>query len=198
MIELIEILNATKGKNEKNEPQGGVCVSEQLMDAADNMKTIKEYAFTSPVIDIILNGDYIIFDLTFPKTSAGEMRVLWNYLEGFGKNQNKHFEGLDTPILDFVIVPIKYSGQYFYTLVNPIYWAMQPSMPGSQIDTIRMLFEKEALNFFEADAIDEREIENEIEKEEYELQRLEEIENRKEAEHEEYLKKLDEKFNTRN
>lgn len=43
--------------------------------------------------------------------------------------------------------------------------------------------------------VSEAEIDSELDREEYELQRLEEIERQKEEEHEEYLRKLDKRFN---
>lgn len=195
MIELIDIINESTGVGENKEPKSGLSVSEQFLDATDELKTLKEHVFTNSVLNVILNGDYIVFDLMFPPTARAEQRVLWNYLERFGENQNKCYGKEDSPVLSFTVLPLKFSGKYFYTLINPIYWSLQPSAPGGDNDTIRLLFEDEALNIFESEGIDEKEIDFELEKEEYENQRLEEIEKRKQEEHEEYLNRLNRKFN---
>lgn len=195
MIELYDILNEMKGKNEKGEAKSGVHVSEQLIDATDVVKTIKEYSFTAPYIDLIVNNNFIIIDLIFPKDRLAELRTAWSYLKSFGEKQNEYLDGSATPLLEFTFVPLKYNGKYFCSVVNPVYWAMQPSAPGSQIDSIRLLFEHEAVNFFEGDEINEKDVEKEIETELKERQRMEEIESIKDAEHEEYLEKLNKKFN---
>ena len=195
MKELFNIIDAMKGKNEKDEPKSSISVSDQVVDAANNLKPVKEYVFTTPHINFTVNGDYILVDIIFPLSGIAELRTAWNYLKGFGEKQNEQLDGAKTNILEFTIIPLEYNGKYFCSMINPIFWALQPSAPGAQTDSIRMLFEKEAVNFFEGEEVDEQEIEKELENEEFEKRRLEELEGRKEAEHEEYLNKMNERFN---
>ncbi len=195
MLELLQIINAMKGKNEEGKPKSGISIKESTIDAADNIKPVKEYMFTTPFVDLTVNGNFILFDLCFPTANDAELRTAWNYLKGFGEKQNEQLDEMKTTLVEFTVVPLEYNGKYFCSLLNPIFWALQPSAPGRQSDSIRMLFEKEAVNFFEGPEISEAEIEKEIEAEHQEHQRIEEIERRKEQEHEEYLDKLNKRFN---
>lgn len=190
-----EIVDASKGKNANGEPNCGFSVSEQNIDEVDRVKLLKDNVFTSPSIDFTFNGDFIILDVLFPSASSPELRVLWNTLVRYGKAQNENYGKDSASVLQFVIFPVKFSGEYYYTMLNPVFWALQPSMPGAAVDIIRLLFAKEALSIFKAAPVDEKEIKSEIEREEYENERLSEVEARRNAEHEEYLEKLNKRFN---
>lgn len=194
MLELIDIIKASEGKDENGMPKSSFSLIEQLMSASDEVKTLKEHVFVDAEIKVVLNGDYLMVDLIFSASSA-ELRTLWNHLENFGNQQNKYFDKDEDPILEFLVVPLALSGKYYYSLINPICWTMQPSYFNGHINTIRLLFEKRGLNFFESDGVDEKEIDAEIEKEEYEKERLIETEKRKQEEHDEYLGRLNKHFN---
>lgn len=174
MIELINIVSEMKGKNEKGESKVAVSVDEKTIDAADTVKYGKEYAFSTPFVDIISNGNFIIVDLVFPKEGAAELRTAWNYLERFGRQTHENVDGSLLHFVEFTVIPLKYSGKYFCSLVNPVFWARQSSEFGKPVDSIRMLFEKEAVNFFEAPPVDEKALDREIEKEILEEQKAEE------------------------
>lgn len=198
MIELINILKSIRGKDENGDPKSGLFISEYSMDSSGAMKQNKERSFATPTINILRNGDFILLDLVFPKTGAGELRAAWNFLKNFGEKQNEKLDDLEENILEFMIVPLEYSGKYFCTLINPIFWCLQPSAPGLQADSIRMLFERDTISFLEGEEIDEKEIEKEIQYEIREEQRLNEVAEKQRIERENYLDRMNEKFNHMN
>ena len=195
MIELINILNSMQGNDEQGNPKSVVAVSENIIDVADDFIKVKDFSFTTPTTNIIVNGDFIILDLVFPKTGASELRNAWRYLKTFGENQNKTIDGAETNVLEFTIVPLEYHGKYFCTMINPVFWALQPSAPGYPADSIRMLFEKGAVNFLEGEEIDEKQLDKEIENDIIEEQRKFEIDEQRRVEREEYLDRINSKFN---
>lgn len=162
MIELIDIINEMKGKNEKGESKVAVSVDEKTLDAANAIKYGHEYIFNTPFVDILSNGNFIIVDIVFPREGAAELRTAWNYLERFGKMTHENVDGASIQLVEFTLIPLRYSGRYFCSLVNPVFWALQPSGFGKPVDSIRMLFEKEAVNIFEATPVDEKAMDREI------------------------------------
>lgn len=195
MVELIDILNAIQGKDEKSEPKSGVAITEYIMDVTDSLKQERERTFATPSVNIVVTENFILVDLIFPKSGAGELRTAWRCLKDFEEKQNELLAEEDDAILEVTLVPLEYSGQYFCTLINPVFWSLHSSSPGLQSDTIRMLFEKEALSFLEGEKIDERLVRKEIEDEMNEEQRKREVEEQRRLEREEYLDRMNKQFN---
>ena len=189
------IIKASQGRNKDGDSNCGFVISEQILSAENQVKVLRDFILTTPELYVIVNNEYVIVDFKFPKTSLVDVNRLWTALERFGKMQNEYLDKEDAPVFHITAAPIEFAGKYFYTLVNPCFWAKYQSVSSAPVDTIRLLFKKAAINFFEADQISEESVNAEIEQEFYEEQRLAEIEAQKEIEHEEYLNKLNERFN---
>ena len=195
MVELIDILNAIQGKDENGDPKSGVSITKYSMNASGMMKQNGDRSFSTPTANVIMNGRFILVDLVFPKSGAGELRAAWNLLKNFGENQNKHLDNFESDIFELTLIPLEYSGQYFCTFINPVFWSLQPSAPGLHADSIRMLFEKDSMSFLEGEKIDEAAMDKEIQYELREEQRINDIEEQRRIEREAYLDKMNEKFN---
>lgn len=190
MIELSQIINSMKGVNEKKEPKSGVSICEYILYPHDGLKTVREYFFTTPHINFIVQSEFIIVDLIFPKTGLIELRTAWNYLRKFGEQQTSLMDDEKNPVLEFTAVPLEHKGKYFCTLINPIYWALQPSDSNSNVNnSIRMLFEKAGVLIHEGEMLDDVTIDREIDDEIRAEERLEEYETEKKAEYEAELER---------
>lgn len=196
MIDLLEIVKSSAGRDDKKNPNASLSISKQILDATDRLKTLKETVITTPELNVIFNGDYVILDVKFPTASSGELRVFWKGLEDFGNMQNEYFGKSDSPIFNVVVHPSKFSGEYFYSLINPVNWALQPASPGAAINVIRILFEKQALNIFAFDKTDIKSMDAEIEREVNEENRLTKQEEKKIAEREKYQEKINQQLDS--
>lgn len=197
MADLMTIIKSSQGRNQDGDANCGFVVSEQLLNVENQVKVLRDFVLTTPELHVILNGEYVIMDFKFPRTALVDVNRLWTSLERFGKMQNEYHDKDDAPIFHVTAAPLEFSGKYFYTLINPCFWSKYQSVSGAPVDTVRVLFKKVAINFFEADQINEDAVRAEIEQELYEEKRLAELDAQKEREHEEYLDKLNERFNQR-
>jgi hypothetical protein len=64
-----------------------------------------------------------------------------------------------------MILPIEFSGAFYILANNPIFWALQPILPGEDCKVISILFEEEDFQFFEGPDIDKEMMENMIKQE---------------------------------
>ena len=192
MENLLDILINSIGHTPDGKKKCGIEILKQKLLKDDTWQAAGKTILTSAEIDVLLSGDFIMFDIIWSNATHFELRRTWNMLCDFKKTQESLYEKDEEIVLSFSVIPTMYEGQYFYTLANPIFWALQPSNPNGPNNMIRLLFLKESLNIFEGEKVDMEEIQKELEREQNERVRMMEMELQKQKEAEDrYQKQMD-------
>lgn len=148
-----EIIKAACGKNEDNNPNCTFTLCTQKWSIMEDKEpeTIGEHPAYKPVLNIQKHGKFIQIDLEYPATSDTDLKIMWNMLEKYGRELDEVDDDSESiPMSVLTMVPLVYEGCYYMIAINPIFWALQPSQPGKDATVIRLLYEEENLNFYEA------------------------------------------------
>lgn len=190
-----EIIKASCGKNEDNNPNCSFTLCTQkwsIMEEDKEPETIGEHPAYKPVLDMQKHGKFIQIDLEYPTSSDIDLKIMWNMLEKYGQELDEVNEDSESiPMSALTIVPLVYEGCYYMIAINPIFWTLQPSQPGKEATVIRLLYEEENLNFYEAseEDIDIEGIEADVDRAILEQQNFEQEVMDKERERAEYEEK---------
>lgn len=148
-----EIIKAACGKNENNNPNCSLTLCTQKWSVMEDKEpeTIGEHPAYRPVLDLQKHGKFIQIDLEFPALSDIDLKIMWNMFEKYGRELDEVDDNSESiPVSALTIVPLVYEGGYYMIAINPIFWTLQPSQPGKEATVIRLLYEEENLNFYEA------------------------------------------------
>jgi hypothetical protein len=183
---LNEIVAASIGKTDDGKPKSAITISDiSYNDETDESHENGVFSSYNPIVNIQEYPEYVRVDLTFKSSLDTELRTIWALLEKYGKELNDYtIENPIVPLLSLTILPVAFNGKYFSVCTNPLFWALQPLYPDAPVDTIRILFEIENYQFVEGEEFDlekiDREIEEEVAKQDVEMQRRIAIDTEKE------------------
>lgn len=198
MYDLEELINNIVGKNQDGYPKSVTVFG--LLELNSEYKVNKELTNVityAPTVDIKSINDFTILDLVFKNDYDQDLRRLYAALEMYGEKKTKDTDMSDThTVSSFTIVPIELNGKIAITASEPIFWTLQPHMPGDTINTIRLMFLNDDFIFVESPAVDTNAINEtvikEIEQEKAALRKQIEAEEERNAYLEERNKKLEE------
>lgn len=162
-----EIITSIKGFDSKGLANCSVSSTCELWNAnTQAVKEVQSYAMRKPSVEIQRRGDYVQIDFEFISSLDSELKILWGALEEYGRLMSEVTESsIELPNYSIAILPHSGDENYYLMAVNPIFWTVQPKVPGMQTNIIRTVFN--TFNFFvmEADALDFNEAEAEAKRE---------------------------------
>lgn len=192
-----ELISDCVGFDEDDNPKSGFSVETGMYESAtDTLKITGNISYFNPQLNIMRTGETMIVDFIFANKTDSEMRAIWSLLNKYGREFEKAVQesSKTIPIFRFTIVPTKYAGRYAVVCMSPMYWALQPETPTSDINTIRTVFPIDAVAFTESEGFDLADIEADIQREEMEREYIEEAMDRRREEQEEYQNERNERM----
>lgn len=170
MVNMEEFLSNLCAKNQNGLSETSICIECNVIDLqTTESKPVVSVTLQKPVINVERHGVFIQLDYTFISALDTDLKLMWNALELYGKTSNDinvdtEKTGLFTSA-GITMVPTQYSGKYFCTAINPIFWSLTANEIGSNANTIRILFNIEDFEVFENLNIDVEKIKKEVKEE---------------------------------
>ena len=181
-----DIIINSVGLDEFDNPKIGFALELGQYDSRDNTAKINSnMTYFNPSLNITRTGEAMIFDFIYKSKTDSELRAFWALINKYGREfeQAMRQNNPVVPLLRLQIVPNYYVGRFSMLCVTPMYWALQPEVPGGEIKVIRIVFGVDSVAFIESEGYNENEILAELEREEMQRQHIEEsIERRREEE----------------
>lgn len=135
-----------------------------------------------------VNDKYWMLDLSFLSDRDMDLKMIWKSLNSV-KEKNRGLKENEMILSRFILLPSDFEG-YYIDLINPLFFALQPNIVNGPINTIRLVFEAENVNFIYTDEINKEMIEQEIIEEE-KLEELDEMENEQEQREQEIMEHVE-------
>lgn len=159
------VFNKISGIDNDGMPNSSIFLNNEIIDGVkekdieDKNKhtSLSEHISYKPKIEIKTNGEFVILDLIFNSALDPELGILFSHLEKFGKEVTKilteHLE--KTALSSLVVTPTYYDGEYFFSLVNPIFWCKMPSdNTRADANMIRLLYKQDSMFFYSLNDFD--------------------------------------------
>jgi hypothetical protein len=189
-IDFNEIVEHSVGLDEYDNPKAGFGIEMGIFDTQTNTARITmNKTYYNPAINITRTGDVMMIDLMFKSKTDSDLRAIWAFLNKYGKDFEKSLSSngsIPLPIFRMQLVPNFYSGKYSIVAVAPMYWVLQPEVPTSEINMIRMVYGVDSIAFLENEAYDEKQLLAELEREDMQREFIEQAAEQRRIEQEEY------------
>lgn len=162
-MEMKEILKTIMAVNE--EGKSDTAVSFGVYDVAGEEAVEKSFdSILGPKIKIHGMFDKIMVDLIFANDRDVDLYKVWNILNKYQKEM--HESTLDetkvVPYLNIVMLPMSHEGHVYADANTPMLWTLTSLGVGKPIDTIRLVFSADKINFYTSDDIDISDVKAEI------------------------------------
>ena len=181
-----DIIDSCIGYDEDDNPKAGFSVEVGTYDSATStIKVDTNLSYFNPQINLMRTGEAIIIDFIFRNKTDTDMRAIWSLLNKYGRNFDNAMKvsSATIPVFRFTIVPVKYEARFGILCTSPMYWALEPETPTSDINTIRVVFGIDNVVFQESEGYNLTEIEADIQREQMQRDFIEgQMEQRREEE----------------
>lgn len=149
-----QIIASACGNDSNGLPNSAITLSTQLYNLVDTtQKPIieGEHPAHKPTVYMQNHGEFMQIDLVFPNHMDIDLQVMWRMMEIYGTKLNQiNDESTHIPMSLLTICPLADQGTYYIVAHNPIFWVLQPVNPGDQATVIRLLYEADTFNVYEA------------------------------------------------
>lgn len=185
------------GVDEEKMPRASVAASVEMVNTdCETSKSLATYSSYKAVVDIKSRTKYVEISLTYPAEYHTDMKTLLAHLKNYAllADEREDF-AVEMPVFTLLLLPLGGLGSYYIACVNPIMWNIQPSAQGKGFDKLSILFEAENLSFYQTDEMDANQeaaaAMREFEEEVASREKIDQREEARRAEFEEYNKKIE-------
>lgn len=188
-IDYNEIIFNTVGYDEDGNPKTAFSIETGTYDSNSNViKIVGNISYYNPQINIIRTGESMMIDFTYNTKTDTELRTFWSLINKYGKDFEQAIRDQSTtiPVFRITLVPTTYAGKHSIVCLAPLYWALQPETPTSDINTIRVVYNLDSIAFAETDGYSIEDVEAEIQREQMQNDFIEDEMTRRREEEEEY------------
>ena len=189
-----DVYNELEGYDAEQNPKAIISLSLKIYKKDINIFVPQNEIVTEDAI-IRLNPveNAIQVSVQFPSPLDSNLALMWNLCKSYASmvsSLSEHSNNI--PLLTLNIIPHLYKGEGFASAAAPLYFNLQASEPGMQVDSLTFTFNIDDFGIYQTDEINEALIDGEVEREIAEQERLEQIEEEKRLERELYLEKRNE------
>ena len=186
-----DVYNAIEGYDENQSPLSITSLSLKVYKKDMNIfVSTNEIATENAIIRLKPVENNMQVSLHFSSHLDSDLRLMWTLFKSYEAMLNSLTENSnDIPLLTLSIVPKKYNGEYFASAKVPLYCNLQSSAPGLQVDTISLVFNADDFGIYKTDEIDLNQLTSEVEREIMNEEYLEQVEEQKRLEREDYLER---------
>lgn len=171
MISYKEMLEAFCGVDASGHSKVYFSMYHEIVDKDGNRKTVSQLDIDKPVINLFVQPGYVMVDFIYQSSSDADLAEQWYFLSNYYNYQNSMDPEEETiPAFVLVLIPKEHESDFHLLAENPIFPTLQPSDPQNpEPRVIRLIFSESDIAFYHTapDLINKREIESEIENEQW-------------------------------
>ena len=189
-----EIINNCVGFDEEDNPKAAFSIETgTYVSKEDVIRISGNISYYNPQINITRTGEAVILDFIYANKTDSEFRAFWSLISKYGREFERAMQNNspDIPVFRITIVPTIYAGRHCIIGIAPLYWALQPETPTSDINTLRVVFNLDSIAFAESEGYNLDELEASAEREEMQRDYIENAVALKEEENAEYREERD-------
>lgn len=146
--------------------EGNVGTQNIHLDVSDFKEKASRFT-RNATLKFQLREQILQMDMQFKTAQDPELKLVWDMLEKYGDGASLLSDNQTFSNLVFTLMPDKYIGLHSISMVNPIYWTIEPEIIGiSNYNRIRIIFplERVSVNTYDADDVDLDSIEENVQR----------------------------------